>query len=71
MVDLETTGLDPRSDEIVSFASIPIDDGRVVVGRARTGIARPKRMPEAETIRIHGLRPSTWPTPPSCRSCST
>ena len=56
-MDLETTGLDPRSDEIVSFASIPIDGGRVVVGRARTGIARPKRMPEAETIRIHGLRP--------------
>ena len=56
VVDLETTGLDPRSDEIVSFASVPIDDGRVVVGSARTGIARPKRMPEAETIRIHGLR---------------
>jgi len=57
VVDLETTGLDPRSDEIVSFASIPIENGRVVVGQARTAIARPKRMPDAETIRIHGLRP--------------
>ena len=57
VVDLETTGLDPRSDEIVSFASIPIDSGRVVVGKTRTGIARPLRMPDAETIRIHGLRP--------------
>jgi DNA polymerase III subunit epsilon len=57
VVDLETTGLDPRGDEIVSFASIPIEEGRVVVGRACTGIARPERMPDAKTIRIHGLRP--------------
>jgi DNA polymerase III subunit epsilon len=56
-VDLETTGLDPNRDEIISFALIPIDDGRVVVGAVRTGLIRPVRMPEAETIRIHGLRP--------------
>ena len=55
-VDLETTGLDPRRDEIISFASVPIDDGRVGVGRTRTAIVRPERMPAAETIRIHGLR---------------
>ena len=58
VVDLETTGLDPRRDEIVSFASIPIEDGRVIVGGTRTAIVRPARMPEAETIRIHGLRPA-------------
>jgi DNA polymerase III subunit epsilon len=58
VVDLETTGLDPRRDEIVSFASIPIDGARVIVGGTRTTIVRPARMPEAETIRIHGLRPA-------------
>ncbi len=58
VVDLETTGLDPRRDEIVSFASIPIEDARVIVGGIRTTIVRPTRMPEAETIRIHGLRPA-------------
>ncbi len=57
-VDLETTGLDPRRDEIISFASIPIDEGRIVVGAVRTGLIQPARMPEAETIRIHGLRPA-------------
>ena len=57
VVDLETTGLDARRDEIVSFAALPIDDGRVAVGRIRTAIVRPRRMPDAETIRIHGLRP--------------
>jgi DNA polymerase-3 subunit epsilon len=57
VVDLETTGLDARRDEIISFAAIPIDDGRVAVGRMRMAIVRPRHMPDAETIRIHGLRP--------------
>jgi DNA polymerase-3 subunit epsilon len=56
VVDLETTGLDPRHDEIVSFASVPIEGGRVMVGGIRTAIVRPVSMPGAETIRIHGLR---------------
>jgi DNA polymerase-3 subunit epsilon len=57
VVDLETTGLDPRHDEIVSFAAVPVDEGRIVVGAISTMIVRPTRMPAAETIRIHGLRP--------------
>jgi DNA polymerase-3 subunit epsilon len=57
VVDLETTGLDPKHDEIVSFASMPIQDGRVIVGKSCTTLVRPTRMPEAKTIRIHGLRP--------------
>ena len=57
MLDFETTGLNPRSDEIVSFASVPIDDGRVIVGDASDVVVRPERMPDADTIRIHGLRP--------------
>ena len=58
VADLETTGLDPRRDEIISFASVPIEDGRVIAREARTGVVRPARMPDAETIRIHGLRPA-------------
>jgi DNA polymerase-3 subunit epsilon len=65
VVDLETTGLDPRRDEIISFASIPIDAGRVVIGGTRTAIVRPSRMPEAQTIRIHGLRPVDLAEAPS------
>jgi DNA polymerase III subunit epsilon len=56
VVDLETTGLDPASDEIVSFAAVPIDEGRVIVREIRTATIRPERMPSAETVRIHGLR---------------
>jgi DNA polymerase-3 subunit epsilon len=57
VVDLETTGLDPNKDEIVSFACVPIDAGRITVGAVSTFTIRPSRMPGAETIRIHGLRP--------------
>jgi DNA polymerase III subunit epsilon len=57
VVDLETTGLDPRRDEIISFASVPIEGGRVKVAGARSALIRPTKMPRAETIRIHGLRP--------------
>jgi DNA polymerase-3 subunit epsilon len=57
VVDLETTGLDPRHDEIISFASVPIDAGRIGIGGVVTATIRPRVMPSAETIRIHGLRP--------------
>ena len=57
VVDLETTGLDPRRDEIISFAAVPINAGRIAIGRVSTVTIRPERMPRAESIRIHGLRP--------------
>jgi DNA polymerase-3 subunit epsilon len=57
VVDLETTGLDPEEDEIISFAGLPIDAGRIAVGAACTLTIRPSRMPGADTVRIHGLRP--------------
>jgi DNA polymerase-3 subunit epsilon len=56
VIDLETTGLDPARDEIVSFATVTVSRGRVRVDDARYELIRPRRMPAAETIRIHGLR---------------
>lgn len=67
VVDLETTGLDPRRDEIVSFGVVPIDGGRIVAGRAVYGLVRPARDVPAESIVIHGIRPadlSQAPEPP-------
>ena len=58
VVDLEMTGLDPSRDEIISFAAVPVEGGTVVAGGSSTAIVRPERMPSAETIRIHGLRPA-------------
>ena len=56
VVDLETTGLDPSRHEIISFASLNVSGGRVRPGTLRYELVRPKRMPDEDTIRIHGLR---------------
>jgi DNA polymerase-3 subunit epsilon len=56
VVDLELTGLDPERDEIVSFAALKIEAARIRAGEALYRVVRPKRMPDPETIRIHGLR---------------
>ena len=56
VVDLETTGLDPAYDEIISFATVTVADGRIRLDDARYELVRPRHMPDWDTIRIHGLR---------------
>ena len=56
VVDLETTGLDPAYDEIISFAAVTVADGRIRLDDARYELVRPNQMPDWDTIRIHGLR---------------
>jgi DNA polymerase-3 subunit epsilon len=56
VVDLETTGLDPRLDEVLSFAALPIEGGRILAGGTVTGLVRPETAPPASSIEIHGLR---------------
>ena len=56
VVDLETTGLDPAADEIISFATVTVSGGTVRLDDARYELVRPRRMPDSDTIRIHGLR---------------
>jgi DNA polymerase III subunit epsilon len=58
VVDLELTGLDPAVHEIVSFATVTVAQGRVRLEDARYRIVRPSRMPDPDSIRIHGLRES-------------
>jgi DNA polymerase-3 subunit epsilon len=56
VVDLELSGLDPRTDEIISFGAVPIDSGLIAAGRSVYGLARPTRpVPEASVV-IHGIR---------------
>jgi DNA polymerase-3 subunit epsilon len=56
VVDLETSGLDLSSDEILSFAAVPVRCGRVIPAEMVTTLMRPKRPPAPVGIRIHGLR---------------
>jgi DNA polymerase III subunit epsilon len=57
VVDVETTGLDPRRDQLVSFGAVAIDRGRIAAGRSVYGLVRPSVPLPATSIRIHGIRP--------------
>ena len=65
VVDLETTGLDPASDEIISFAALHIERGRLRLDDARYQLIRPRRMPRRDSIVIHGLRSAELEDAPS------
>jgi DNA polymerase-3 subunit epsilon len=56
VVDVGTTGLDPSHDEVISFAAIPVEGGRIVVRHAVSGLVRPSASPSPRSIEIHGLR---------------
>jgi len=59
ILDLETTGLDSRSDEIIELAMLPFDydpDGRVVaVGEAFSQLRQPQKPITEEITRITGI----------------
>jgi DNA polymerase-3 subunit epsilon len=57
VVDLETTGLDPRTHEVLSVGIVPIDGGRIIVGGAYYSTVRPLVAPQRQTVVIHGIRP--------------
>ena len=58
VVDVETTGLGPERHEIVSFAAIPIDGGRIIAAGAIEGLVRPRMELPAASIVIHGIVPA-------------
>jgi DNA polymerase-3 subunit epsilon len=56
VVDLELSGLDSRHDEIVSYAAVPVDFGRVIVGGALYGLCKPTRPLVEPSVLVHGIR---------------
>ena len=56
VVDLELSGLDPKHDEIISFAAVPIDAGRVMAGNAVYGLSRNTRPLPEKSVLVHGIR---------------
>lgn len=56
VIDLEMTGLDPDSDEIISYAAVTVSGGTIRFDDERYQLIRPNHMPDWDTIRIHGLR---------------
>jgi DNA polymerase-3 subunit epsilon len=57
-LDFEATGLDLDRDRIISFGAVPVEEGRVVLGRAVYELVDPGHVPVSpESVTIHGLRP--------------
>jgi DNA polymerase III subunit epsilon len=54
-IDVETTGLDPDRDEVISFAGIPIESARIVTSEAVQGLVRPQAASTGASTAIHGL----------------
>jgi len=56
VIDIETTGLDPERDELISFAGIPIEHGRIIVSQEVHGLVLPRAATTGASTEIHGLR---------------
>ena len=55
-LDCETTGLNVRTDEIISIAAVRITGSRVMTSERLELLVRPERRVSAQSVRIHQLR---------------
>ena len=55
VVDVELTGLDRDTDELIAFGAVPIERGRIVAGAMLEGLVRPRRQPSLRR-RLHRSR---------------
>lgn len=55
-IDLETTGLDLREDEIISMGAVQIHQGRIMTENNFYREVRPRRLPSLTSVQVHGLR---------------
>lgn len=57
VLDLETTGLDPAKDRVVSVGAFRMKEGSIRLGDAFHELANPGRDMEAASIKVHGITP--------------
>lgn len=69
VIDLETTGLDPRSDHIVSYGAVPIRDGRVKTSESVYGLVQVPHDVPASSVKFHGLRTQDLDGAPPLAEC--
>lgn len=55
-LDCETTGLNTRSDEIISIGAVRIAGNRIMASERLELLVRPERGISAESVRVHRLR---------------
>ena len=56
-LDCETTGLNPRKDEILSIGAVHIKDNKVIMRETFNIFVKPSNDISAESIKIHQIRP--------------
>jgi len=69
VLDVETTGLDLQSDEVVSFGAVLVRHGRVVVSTAAYGLVRPSRAVSVASVSVHALRAEDLADAPPLADC--
>jgi len=59
VIDVETTGLDPRHDALIAIGAVNVENGRVLLKQTWYSLIRPPsdREPSVESIRIHHITP--------------
>ncbi len=57
VIDLETTGLDPLRDRVVSAGAVRVSEGRVRLGDRFSELINPGRDVPVESIKVHGITP--------------
>ena len=56
-LDCETTGLNPKKDEILSIGAVHIKDNKVIMRETFNIFVKPSKGISAESIKIHHIRP--------------
>jgi len=56
VLDTETTGLNPKKDEIVSIGAVIIKDNKVLINNSFECFIKPTRGISSESIKIHQIR---------------
>ncbi len=54
--DVETTGLEPKIDDIISIGAVKIKDNKILISQKFERFVKPKKDLDATSIKIHQIR---------------